>query len=385
MSHQINLKSKEHPKAKKSGKQSLMNENLSQLIENAGDGIVGMSRNGIVTLWNKGAEEIFGYSKNEAIGQNIETVIPQNEKHKEQLLFDEIVSRGELIKDFKTERVTKDGKKIVIMGTISPIKDHSDNVNGVSWIFRVLSEDDYVQKDIAHFEKLISLGKLAAEIAHQINSPLGAVSGRIQMLLKNLDRFDKETLRRNLKQMLDSCNNVEIAIGRLLDYSRKPKRIMKPVDINTVIDDVLKMMAHRLMLKLINVNKTFTENPPKVFGAYEELIHAFVNLISNSVDAMDEGGRLEVITDIDKCSGKSPKNKIRVTISDNGHGISGGNLKDVFDPFFTTKDEGQGTGLGLSIVKRIIESHNSSIDILSKLNYGTSIILSFPCLIDDGK
>lgn len=385
MTHQTNFKSKERSTADKSGKQSHTNGNLSLLIESAGDGIVSISRNGIVTLWNKGAEEILGYTKDEAIGQNIDIVIPQNKKHKKQLLFDEIISRGELIKDFKTERVTKDGEKIVIMGTISPIKDHSDNVIGVSWIFRVLSEEDSVQKDIAHFEKLISLGKLAAEIAHQINSPLGAVSGRIQMLLKNMDRFDKEVLRKNLKQMLDSCNHVEIAIGRLLDYSRKPKRIMKPVDINTVIDDVLKMMAHRLMLKLINVNKTFTESLPEMFGVYEELIHAFVNLISNSVDAMDEGGRLEVITDIDKCSEKTSKNKIRVTISDNGHGISEENLKEVFDPFYTTKDEGKGTGLGLSIVKRIVESHNSSIDILSKINYGTSIILSFPCLIDDGR
>lgn len=385
MSHQMNFKSKEHPEAEKTGKQSQTNENLSQLIENAGDGIVGISRNGIVTLWNNGAEEILGYTKNEIIGQHIDIVIPCYKKHKKQLLFDVIISGGELIKDFKTERVTKDGRRIVIMGTISPIKDQSDNVIGASWIFRELSTEDSVQKDIAHFEKLISLGKLAAEIAHQINSPLGAVSGRIQMLLKNLDRFDKENLRKNLKQMLDSCNHVEIAIGRLLDYSRKPKRVMKPVDINIVIDDVLKMMAHRLMLKLINVNKTLAEGLPAMVGAYEELIHAFVNLISNSVDAMDEGGRLEVITDIDRCSGKTPKDRIRVTISDNGNGISEENLKEVFDPFYTTKDEGQGTGLGLSIVKRIVESHNSSIDILSKLNYGTSIILSFPCLIDNGK
>jgi PAS domain S-box-containing protein len=381
----MNFKSKEHPEAEKTGKQSQTNENLFQLIENAGDGIVGISRNGIVTLWNNGAEEILGYTKNETIGQNIDIVIPWYKKHKKQLLFDVIISGGELINDFKTERVTKDGRRIVIMGTVSPIKDHSDNVIGASWIFRELSTEDSVQKDIAHFEKLISLGKLAAEIAHQINSPLGAVSGRIQMLLKNLDRFDKENLRKNLKQMLDSCNHVEIAIGRLLDYSRKPKRVMKPVDINIVIDDVLKMMAHRLMLKLINVNKTLTEGLPAMVGAYEELIHAFVNLISNSVDAMDEGGRLEVITDIDRCSEKTPKDRIRVTISDNGNGISEENLKEVFNPFYTTKDEGQGTGLGLSIVKRIVESHNSSIDILSKLNYGTSIILSFPCLIDNGK
>ncbi len=133
MTHQTNFKSKERSTADKSGKQSHTNGNLSLLIESAGDGIVSISRNGIVTLWNKGAEEILGYAKNEAIGQHIGIVIPWNKKHKKQLLFDGIISRGELIKDFKTERVTKDGKKIVIMGTISPVKDHSDNVIDTSF------------------------------------------------------------------------------------------------------------------------------------------------------------------------------------------------------------------------------------------------------------
>jgi hypothetical protein len=105
--------------------------------------------------------------------------------------------------------------------------------------------------------------------------------------------------------------------------------------------------------------------------------------MSNAIDAMDKGGRLEVITDVLNDPKTSSISRVRVTIIDTGHGISEQNIERIFTPFYTTKDEGKGTGLGLSIVKRIIKFHKGDINVLSKVNQGTSFIFSFPGLNDE--
>lgn len=349
-------------------------------MENAGDGIISISRDGTIMSMNRRAEDIFGYSKSEAIGQDIGIIVPQDKLVEEkQLLLDRVVLNGEVINGFETERTRKDGKKVPVNATISPIRDKSGSVIGASGIFRILTEEDFMRKRITQFEKLISVGKLAAEIAHQVNSPLGAVMGRIQLVLKNLDKFDAEMLKNNLKQMMIGCDHIRTAIGSLLDYSRRVV-VRKQVDINSIIEDALIMMSPRLMIKGISVHKSLTEDLPKIMEIGGELIHVLVSIISNAIDAMDKGGRLEIISDMDRNSKMPSRKSIRVTIIDTGHGISEENIERIFTPFYTTKDEGKGTGLGLSIVKRIIKMHKGDIEVFSKVNEGTSFILYFPVI-----
>jgi len=384
MAHQADPKAKERIKAEDLDKQPYTNEYMDSLVENAGDGIISISKDWTIMSMNQHAEDIFGYSKSEVIGQDIGIIAPQDKVTDEkQLLLDKVILNGQVIKDFETERIKKDGKKVAANVTISPIKDQSGSIIGASEIFRTLTEDDFMRKRVSQFEKLISLGKLAAETAHQVNSPLGAVMGRIQLVLKNLDKLDNEMLRKNLKQMMTGCDHIRTAIGSLLDYSRRVV-IKKQVDINSIIEDALIMMSPRLMMEKISVHKSLTENLPKILEIGGELIHVLVSIISNAIDAMDKGGRIEITTDIDKNSEINPGDRVRVTIIDTGQGISEQNIERIFTPFFTTKDKGKGTGLGLPIVKRIVNLHKGDIKVLSKINEGTSFILSFP-VIDDEK
>ena len=384
MAHQADSKAKERIKAEDLDKQPYTNEHMGSLVENAGDGIISISKDWTIMSMNQHAEDIFGYSKSEVIGQDIGIIAPQDKiTDEKQQLLDKVILNGQVIKDFETERIKKDGKKIAANITISPIKDQSGSIIGASEIFRTLTEDDFMRKRVSQFEKLISLGKLAAETAHQVNSPLGAVMGRIQLVLKNLDKLDSEILRKNLKQMMTGCDHIRTAIGSLLDYSRRVV-IKKHVDINSIIEDALIMMSPRLMMEKISVHKSLTENLPKILEIGGELIHVLVSIISNAIDAMDKGGRIEITTDIDKNSEINPGDRVRVTIIDTGQGISEQNIERIFTPFFTTKDKGKGTGLGLPIVKRIVNLHKGDIKVLSKINEGTSFILSFP-VIDDEK
>jgi len=384
MAHQADSKAKERIKAEDLDKQPYTNEHMGSLVENAGDGIISISKDWTIMSMNQHAEDIFGYSKSEAIGQDIGIIAPQDKiTDEKQLLLDKVIVNGQVIKDFETERIKKDGKKIAANVTISPIKDQSGSIIGASEIFRTLTEEDFMRKRVSQFQKLISLGKLAAETAHQVNSPLGAVMGRIQLVLKNLDKLDSEMLRKNLKQMMTGCDHIRTAIGSLLDYSRRVV-IKKHVDINSIIEDALIMMSPRLMMEKISVHKSLTENLPKILEIGGELIHVLVSIISNAIDAMDKGGRIEITTDINKNSEINPGDRVRVTIIDTGQGISEQNIERIFTPFFTTKDKGKGTGLGLPIVKRIVNLHKGDIKVLSKINEGTSFILSFP-VIDDEK
>ena len=384
MAHQADSKAKERIKAEDLDKQPYTNEHMGSLVENAGDGIISISKDWTIMSMNQHAEDIFGYSKSEVIGQDIGIIAPQDKiTDEKQLLLDKVILNGQVIKDFETERIKKDGKKIAANITISPIKDQSGSIIGASEIFRTLTEEDFMRKRVSQFQKLISLGKLAAETAHQVNSPLGAVMGRIQLVLKNLDKLDSEMLRKNLKQMMTGCDHIRTAIGSLLDYSRRVV-IKKQVDINSIIEDALIMMSPRLMMEKISVHKSLTENLPKILEIGGELIHVLVSIISNAIDAMDKGGRIEITTDIDKNSEINPGDRVRVTIIDTGQGISEQNIERIFTPFFTTKDKGKGTGLGLPIVKRIVNLHKGDIKVLSKINEGTSFILSFP-VIDDEK
>ncbi len=383
ITYQTYFKAKELMKTEKLDKPSYTNEYVDDLVENAGDGIISISRDGTIMSINRSAEDIFGYSKSEAIGQDIDIIVPQDKLVDEkQLLLGRVISNGEVISGFETERIRKDGKKVAVNVTISPIRDKSGGVVGASEIFRTLTEEEFMRKRITQFDKLISVGKLAAELAHQVNSPLGAVIGRIQLVLKNLDKLDREMLKKNLKQMMTACNHIQTAIGSLLVYTRRVVE-RKPVDINVVIEDAVIMMTPRLMLQRISVRKSLTEDIPKILEIGGELIHVFVSVMSNAIDAMDKGGRLEVVTDVVKDPKTSSVSRVRVTIIDTGHGISEENMEKIFIPFYTTKDEGKGTGLGLAIVKRIIKMHKGDIDVLSKVNQGTSVIFSFPVLIDD--
>ena len=385
MAHQADSKAKERIKAKDLDKQPYTNEYMGSLVENAGDGIISISKDWTIMSMNQQAEDIFGYSKSEAIGQDIGIIAPQDKiTDEKQLLLDKVILNGQVIKDFETERIKKDGKKVAANVTISPIKDQSGSIIGASEIFRTLTEDDFMRKRVSQFEKLISLGKLAAETAHQVNSPLGAVMGRIQLVLKNLDKLDSEMLRKNLKQMMTGCDHIRTAIGSLLDYSRRVV-IKKHVDINSIIEDALIMMSPRLMMEKISVHKSLTENLPNILEIGGELIHVLVSIISNAIDAMDNGGRIEVTTDIDKDSEINSGDRVRVTIIDTGQGISEQNIERIFTPFFTTKDKGKGTGLGLPIVKRIVSLHKGDIKVLSKINEGTSFILSFPVIDNEKK
>ncbi len=223
------------------------------------------------------------------------------------------------------------------------------------------------QDELLRAEKLTSLGQLAASIAHEINNPLAGVLVYTQLLSKkvNGDAFKREEALGYLSKMESEVGRCSRIIRNLLDFARQTEPMLRLVDINQVIEQVLAMVGHQAQLQNVMVVKEFSPSLPKVMADFDQLQQVFTNLTLNAIQAMPEGGRLTLRSSV-------MDGDILVDVQDTGCGISRENLSKLFTPFFTTKVKGKGVGLGLAVVHGIIERHKGRIKVQSEVGKGTT-------------
>lgn len=226
-------------------------------------------------------------------------------------------------------------------------------------------------------EKLASLGKLSATIAHEINNPIAAVLTYIRLMMKLLDRGhsleDRQTdVARYLGVMASEMTRCGDIVKNLLAFSRQTRPDVKPHSLSEILDRSLALLGHSLELRQIHVAREIADDLPLVECDFRQMEQAFLNLISNASEAMEQGGILTVAV-------SSPKpGWVEIQFFDTGCGIPERHLKDVFEPFFTTKDEAKGVGLGLSVVYGIITKHGGAIDVKSLEGKGTTFRILLP-------
>jgi signal transduction histidine kinase len=222
---------------------------------------------------------------------------------------------------------------------------------------------------IVQAEKLTSLGQLAAGIAHEINNPLTNASLSIQILKQRLSAHqDGKSVLGKLEAVEKNIDRAASIARELLLFSRQQEAEIVPVDINSVVRGALTLLEYKL--KGVTVREDLA-SVPEIMGDPGKLEQVFINLISNSVEAMRDGGRITITSGSDRAN-------VRVRIEDTGTGMPEEYLSRVFDPFFTTKDVGAGTGLGLSICYGIVKDHNGTIDVSSIPGKGTTVTITIP-------
>ncbi len=234
-----------------------------------------------------------------------------------------------------------------------------------------------VQYQLLQSEKLASIGKLAATIAHEINNPLNGILTYTKLIERKLA---EGTLRKNeipkfrsyltiMERETERCSTI---VRNLLDFARQREPSLKPdVDINEVLEEALSLLANQIALQEVTLEKRFGQLPP-IMADPMQLRQVFLNVILNSCEAMQDGGMVTVTTAVSN----KRKKAVRVEIADNGVGIEEKDLSKVFDPFFTSKEKG--TGLGLSVVYGIINSHQGTIQVKSTVGKGTTITITLP-------
>jgi signal transduction histidine kinase len=220
-------------------------------------------------------------------------------------------------------------------------------------------------------EKLASIGRLAAGIAHEINNPLTSVLTFSSLLLRKAEIEDQKEKLEIIVKETTRCRQI---VRDLLNFARQGEPKKEECSINQVIESALSLTKNQLkMSEMRIVVKKELEELPLLQLDLDQMLEVFVNIIINAIDAMPQGGELHFTTRLAQ-GGKT----VEIRASDTGYGIPRENLAKVFDPFFTTKDAGKGTGLGLSVTYGIIDRHNGTIDVESEIGKGTTFIIKLP-------
>lgn len=233
------------------------------------------------------------------------------------------------------------------------------------------------QRELSHAEKLAALGKVSATLAHQIGTPLNSISGYIQLILQEGNLIPKD--RKRLEVVESQLDRLADSVKNILSYTSQPKPQFKPLNINNIFEELINLSGPWLHARNIKLNSSLNPEVPLILGDVTHLQTLFLNLITNAVDAMPEGGTLEIKTRSISSSSFSEKGEfLEVSITDTGIGITEESKKRIFDPFFTTKKAGEGTGLGLAICEDIIKEHSGRLEVVSEVGKGSTFTIFIP-------
>lgn len=347
-------------------------EFLEAVLHDSADAIIGLDTEDRIISWNMGAEQLLGYREPEVIGRHFSILVPKDliEAGELQRISEETRRVG-YIKNYESERVAKDGRRIKINLTRTSLKDKLGKIRGTSAILRDVTEQKTLEQQVIHAEKLAAIGQLTAGLAHEMGTPLNIISGRAEYLLSDFPSDDPRL--ESLNVIIHQTERMVQLINNLLEFSRPQKVHYARLDVCEVIDGVLTLLETQLGKSKILVDVQCPPEMPHIEADYHQLQQVFLNLILNSVQAMPKGGRIDL-----KLEPNSDGRTVKAVVSDTGVGISEENLPRIFEPFFTTKDSGQGTGLGLAIVAKIIGDHGGTIGVASPPGKGASFTLTLP-------
>jgi PAS domain S-box-containing protein len=342
---------------------------LAAIVESSDDAIVSKDLNGIVTSWNKAAERIFGWRADEIIGKSVTTIIP-SELHGEEPRILAKMRAGERIDHFQTVRVRKDGARLDVSLTVSPIRDHNGKIIGAAKIVRDITQRKKMEAAIQTSERLASVGRLAATVAHEINNPLEAITNFIYLARH------QPGLPEVAKQFLDHADQ---ELGRVAHITRQTLGFYRDnseaslVLVPGVVEDVLTIYQRKFEYKRLQVERRI-ESGLSICALAGELKQVLSNLLANAIDASNVGGRI-IIHARKSNDYRSGAAGIRITIADTGTGIDEAHKAKLFTPFFTTKKE-VGTGLGLWLTRDLLEKKGGHIRFRSRSVRPTGTVMS---------
>jgi len=242
------------------------------------------------------------------------------------------------------------------------------DVIGAIEISRDITGDINMQKAMMQQEKLASIGRLSAGVAHEINNPLTTILTTAMLIQEDLDPEDPNF--EELETITNETLRCRKIVTSLLDFARQSRPVKKENDINRVIKECLVLTKKQAAFKSLSLAAELADNIPPLYIDKGQIQQAIINLILNAIEATEAGGSISIGTDYNR-----RRRLVDVEISDTGRGIREDDLGKIFDPFFTTKDSGN--GLGLAITHGIIEQHDATINVFSKPGRGTTFTIKF--------
>jgi PAS domain S-box-containing protein len=362
---------------------------LAAIVDSSDDAIVSKTLEGVITSWNRGAERIFGYTAAEAVGQHITLIIPPERRAEE----DDVLARirnGQSVNHFETVRVRKDGARIDISLTVSPMRNAAGRIIGASKIARDISDRVRGERERAELLAQAQAAREEAEavnrskdqflavLSHELRTPLNAIFGWARMLHEGV--LDDTIRTRGTEAILRNAKAQLRLVEDLLDVSRiitgNMRLEMRPVDLRVVVEAALETVRPDAQAKDLQIQSVLDQDPGMVMGAADRLQQVVWNILTNSVKFTPRGGRIQVCL-------RRADSHVEIVVSDTGEGITADLLPHVFERFrqgdsSSTRSHG-GLGIGLALVRHLVDLHGGSVRVHSAgRGHGTTVTVSLP-------
>lgn len=344
-----------------------------QMVEQAWDGIV-IHDHQAIYFANRCFRDMFGLSQDAEL----------NGAHLHRFLAPD--TRRALYESFEAAERSKDGPALFIGRGLRPDGTTFDlelssfttiyqDRPALQTVLRDITRRKQIEEQLVLSERLAAMGKLAFNIAHEINNPLGGIIAYTHLLVEDLSENQPiSQISETADKILKLANRCRIIVGALLDFAREDREGQEQVDLNRIIEDTLALLAGHMIMNGLTIEKDLSKSLPSLLAHRIKMEQVFINLIINAAEAMSGQGCLTISTAFHRA-----RREIQVRISDTGPGIPEDQKRLLFEPFFSTKPRGRGTGLGLSISHGIIKQHHGTIEMETQVGVGSTFIVTLPC------
>ena len=357
---------------------------MNKIVQSSPNSITATDMKGNILIWNQAAEETLGYKAVDVIGKmNIRKIYPEGVARKvmQMLRSDEYggVGRlstypmvyvrhdGEVVEGNLSAAIIYDtkGKEIASVGIFVDLRDRLEMERALR----------HTQEQLLQSEKLAAMGRLTSQIAHELNNPLYGIMNTLELLKTEISPDNRR--RKILEMALSETVRLSDLLRKMLSFSKPDQEERHPVDINSVLDEILLLHEKQLKENDINIKYRLAEGLGLVKASKNQLRQVFLNMVANARDAMVNGGTLTVTTGPDG-------DNVVMDITDTGSGIREEHIDKIFDSFFTTKGEVKGVGLGLSVCYGFIKEHGGEIEVKSQEGVGTTFSITLPVYAPNG-
>ncbi len=334
------------------------------IFESVGTGLIALDLAGRITAYNRAAAEMTGVPASRAVGQ------PWHAIFADAVAIDEVIAavRGDARARRRHECSVRraGGPDVPVAITFWALRSGTGEPVGLIAVCEDLSSLRELEARMRQADRLAAVGRMAANIAHEIRNPLASLTGAIEVLARDVEAG---STRERLAQIVTrESERLDDIIKDLLDYARPAPLSLQPMNLADTLDEVLLLLEHRPLPEHVKIIRAYGSTLPAAADP-QHIRPVFWNLCINAVEAMPDGGELRV-------SARAYDRRIEVSITDTGAGISPADLAHIFEPFFSTKSEG--SGIGLALVHRIVQEHSGEIDVKSGVGEGTTFTITLP-------